>query len=111
MVLASQGVALFLTGLVRRNRIALSACALWGVLAFSICGFTYPVRSMPFLVQAMSNLFQMRHYLLIYIDQALNGLDMIYSWQSYSALLVFMLLPLVVLKKLKLDLLKFKYMP
>ena len=53
----------------------------------------------------------MRHYLLIYIDQALNGLDMIYSWQSYSALLVFMLLPLVVLKKLKLDLLKFKYMP
>lgn len=111
MVLASQGVALFLTGLVRRNRIALSACALWGVLAFSICGFTYPVRSMPFLVQAMSNLFQMRHYLLIYIDQALNGLDMIYSWQSYSALLVFMLLPLLVLRKLKLDLLKFKYMP
>ena len=47
MILASQCFALFVTGITRRSRIALSACALWGVLSFSICGFTYPVRSMP----------------------------------------------------------------
>ena len=62
MILASQCFALFVTGMTRRSRIALSACALWGVLSFSICGFTYPVRSMPELAQIGSNLFQMRHY-------------------------------------------------
>ena len=111
MVVASQCFALFITGITRRSRIALSACALWGVLSFSICGFTFPVRSMPELAQIGANLFQMRHYFLIYVDQALNGISMAYSWQSYMALVMFMFLPLLVLPKLKLDLLKFKYLP
>lgn len=111
MVVSSQCFALFITGITRRSRIALSVCALWGVLSFSICGFTYPVRSMPELAQLGANLFQMRHYFLIYVDQALNGIGMIYSWQNYAALVVFLFLPLLVLSKLKLDLLKFKYLP
>lgn len=111
MILSSQCFALFITGMVRRSRIALSSCALWGVLSFSICGFTYPVRSMPELAQIVSNLFQMRHYFLIYVDQALNGIPMIYSWQNYVALMVFLFLPIFVLPKLKLDLLKFRYLP
>ena len=111
MILASQCFALFVTGMTRRSRIALSACALWGVLSFSICGFTYPVRSMPELAQIGSNLFQMRHYFLIYVDQALNGIPMIFSWQSYAALMVYLFLPIFILPKLKLDLLEFKYLP
>ena len=111
MILASQCFALFVTGITRRSRIALSACALWGVLSFSICGFTYPVRSMPELAQIGSNLFQMRHYFLIYVDQALNGIPMIFSWQSYAALMVYLFLPIFILPKLKLDLLEFKYLP
>lgn len=104
LVLASQAFAVFITGVVRRNRVALSVCALWGVLSFSISGFTYPMRSMPGLVQIWSNLFPMRHYYLLYVDQALNGIDMIYSWQPYMALLSFLFLPLLVLPKLKEDL-------
>lgn len=111
LVLASQAFAIFITGLVRRNRIALSACGLWGVLSFSISGFTYPVPSMPQLVQIASNLFPVRHYYLLYVDQALNGIDMIYSWQPYMALVLFALLPVLVLPKLKLDLLKHCYLP
>lgn len=110
LILASQAFALFVTGITRRSRIALSACALWGVLSFSICGFTYPVRSMPELAQIAANLFPMRHYYLIYVDQALNGIPMIFSWQNYVALALFFFLPLFTLPKLKMDLLKFTYL-
>lgn len=111
LVLSAQAFALFVAGITPRNRIALSACALWGVLSFSISGFTYPVRSMPELVQWLANLFPMRHYFLIYVDQALNGIPMIYSWKPYVALVLFLFLPLLTLVKMKRDLLKFKYMP
>lgn len=111
MVAASQGFALFVSGLVSRGRIVLSACALWCVLSFSICGFTYPVRSMPWLAEWASNLFLMRHYFLIYIDQALNGIGMAYSWQNYAALLVFALLPLMVLRRLRKNLEGNRYLP
>lgn len=111
LVLAAQAFAIFITGLVRRNRIALSVCGLWGVLSFSISGFTYPVPSMPQLMQIGSNLFPVRHYYLLYVDQALNGIDMAYSWQPYLALVLFVLLPVLVLPKLKTDLMRQCYMP
>lgn len=110
LVLSSQAFALFAVGLARRSRIALSACALWGVLSFSISGFTYPVRSMPELMQIFSNFFQMRHYFLIYVDQALNGIPLMYSWKPYAALVLFLFLPLLVLPKLKEELLQNKYL-
>ena len=50
LVLAAQGFAIFVTGIARRNRIALSFCGLWGVLSFSVSGFTFPVPAMPQLI-------------------------------------------------------------
>ena len=111
LVIAAQGFALFVTGLVRRNRIALSVCALWGVLSFSISGFTFPATSMPQPIQVVCNLFPVRHYYLLYVDQALNGIPVVYSWQPYLALALFMVLPLFTLPKLKLDLKENRYLP
>lgn len=111
LVLASQGFALFITGMVRYARIALSFCGLWGVLSFSISGFTYPLRSMPEPIQVAANLFPMRHYYLLYVDQALNGIPLFYSWKPYLALVVFMVLPLFVLSRLKADIGKPNYVP
>ena len=111
LVLAAQGFAIFVTGIARRNRIALSFCGLWGVLSFSVSGFTFPVPAMPQLMQLMSDLFPMRHYYLLYVDQALNGIPMAYSWKPYLALVLFVLLPLLTLPKLKLDLQENRYLP
>ena len=111
LVLSAQGFALFVTGLARRNRIALSICALWGVLSFSISGFTFPATSMPQLIQIVCNLFPIRHYYLLYVDQALNGIPIGYSWQPYLALILFVFLPLLTLPKLKLDLKENRYLP
>ena len=49
--------------------------------------------------------------LLIYADQALNGYPMIYSWMNYVALLVFMMLPFLVARRLKEALIHYKYLP
>lgn len=58
LTLASQGFALLMTGIYSRNRIALSTCALWSVLSFSVSGFTFPVRSMPEPMQYFVPLFR-----------------------------------------------------
>ena len=59
----------------------------------------------------MTDLFPMRHYYLLNVDQALNGIPMAYSWKPYLALVLFVLLPLLTLPKLKLDLQENRYLP
>jgi ABC-2 type transport system permease protein len=81
------------------------------VVSISISGFSYPVMAMHPTLQAVSNLFPLRHYFLIYVNQALNGYSMGYAWTNYLALLLFMMLPLLVARRLRGALLNFKYMP
>ncbi|MDE5611627.1 MAG: ABC transporter permease, partial [Odoribacter sp.] len=111
LVLAAQGFAVFVTGATRRNRLALSACALWGVLSFAVSGFTFPATSMPSLIQVLCYLFPVRHYYLLYVDQALNGVPLYFSWQPYVMLALFAVLPVLVLSRLKTDLSENRYLP
>ncbi len=110
-VVASQGFAAFLFGLFPTLRLALSTASLWGVVSFSISGFSFPVMGMPLSIQALSVLFPLRHYYLIYVNEALNGYSMGYVWHAYLALLLFALLPLLVLRRLRTALLHYKYLP
>ncbi len=110
-VVASQGFAAFLFGLFPTLRLALSTASLWGVVSFSISGFSFPVMGMPLSLQALSALFPLRHYYLIYVNEALNGYSMGYVWHAYLALLIFALLPLLVLRRLRTALLHYKYLP
>ena len=111
LVLASQPFGVFLFGLFGSLRLALSAASLWGVISFSISGFTFPVMAMHPTLQALANLFPLRHYFLIYVDLALNGYPLIYAWHSVVALLIFMLLPFFILKKLRTAMLHYVYIP
>ncbi len=111
LVIASQSFALFATGLFKRHRISMSLCALWSVLSFSIIGFTFPLRSMPEPLQIAANLFPMRHYFMICVDQALNGIPMYHSWPFYTALALFMVLPLLTMSCLKKQLIRNEYIP
>ncbi|NDV65530.1 ABC transporter permease [Bacteroides sp. 224] len=110
-ILASQACGVFMVGVLPTLRLGLSFASLWGVISFSISGFTFPVMAMHPTLQALSNLFPLRHYFLIYVDQALNGYDMAYSWVNYVALLLFMMLPFLIFKRLKEALIYYKYMP
>lgn len=88
LVLASQCCGIVMIGTLPTLRLGLSFASLWGVISFSISGFSFPVMAMNPVLQALSNLFPLRHYFLIYVDQALNGYSMAYSWSNYMALLI-----------------------
>jgi ABC-2 type transport system permease protein len=108
LIIASQAWGVFMIGCFPTLRLGLSFACLFGMIAFSISGFSFPVNAMYPEIQALSNLFPLRHYFLIYVDQALNGRALFYSWPHYAALLGFLILPVFVLRNLKWSL---KYVP
>ncbi len=110
-VLASQACGIFMIALLPSVRLGLSFASLWGMISFSISGFSFPSIGMFPVVQALSNLFPLRYYYLIYVSQALNGYPMVYAWHNYIYLLIFMLLPFVIGKRLKKALIYYKYIP
>lgn len=110
-VLASQACGIVMIGTLPTLRLGLSFASLWGVVSFSISGFTFPVLAMHPVLRGLSTLFPLRHYFLIYVDQALNGYSMVYSWANYVALLIFVMLPFLVMGRLKRALIYDKYIP
>lgn len=109
-VLASQAFGVFFFGIfLGQMRTAMCLCSLWGILSFSVAGFTYPVMAMAPWLQHLAWLFPLRHYYLIYVNQALNGYPLIYVWTSVVALLCFLLMPLAVLPRYRTAFLKYKY--
>lgn len=102
-VLACQGFALFVVCVIPNLRLSLSVCALLGILSFSIAAFSFPVDSMYPAVGIFSYIVPIRYNFLIYIDQALNGIDIAYSRWWYVGYIIFMLLPFTMLWKLKKD--------
>lgn len=109
-VLASQAFGVFLFGaFIGQMRLSMCLCSLWGILSFSLAGFTYPVPAMSSLLQHLSWLFPLRHYYLIYVNQALDGYSLLYVWMPVVALLAFLLLPCTVMWRYRAAFLKYKY--
>lgn len=109
-VLASQAFGVFLFGaFIGQMRLSMCLCSLCGILSFSLAGFTYPVPAMSSLLQHLSWLFPLRHYYLIYVNQALDGYSLLYVWMPVVALLAFLLLPCTVMWRYRAAFLKYKY--
>lgn len=101
MVIASQAFAVTICCLITNLRLAVSICCLCGILAFSLAAFSFPVQSMYPELGIFSYILPVRYYFLIYADQALNGIPLFYSRWYYIALLIFPLVPLALLWRLK----------
>lgn len=110
-VLACQGMAVFFFGIVPNLRLSLSLCSLLGILSFSLAAFSFPEESMYGSVAIFSYLMPIRYNFLIYIDQALNGIDVYYSRWWFFAYLVYMLLPLTLLWRIRRSFLRPVYVP
>ena len=68
---------------------------------FSMSGFTFPCTAMSPTLQALSNIFPLRHFYLLYCNQALNGYPQAYAYASFVGLLIMLLLPPLVLPLLR----------
>ena len=100
-VVACQCCAVFFFGVLPNLRFSLSVCSLLGILSFSLAAFSFPVESMYGAISIFSWIMPIRYNFLIYIDQALNGIDVWYSRWWYVAYIVYMLLPFTVMWKIK----------
>ena len=101
LVLASESVAIFIIGLLPIPRLALSIGALYSVLAFSMSGFALPVETMPPYIQGLAEAFPLRHYFLFYSREVIFGTGFAGWWQEVIHLLIFLLLPSLVIYRLK----------
>ena len=110
-VAASIGFGIFAFGLMPSLRMSMSISSLWMVLGISMCGSAFPVMGMDPPLQAMSWLFPLRHYWMIYQATVLNGFPVFDVWFHLVALVAFTLLPWFVLRKVKNAMLNYVYIP
>lgn len=110
-VMASQGFGIFAFGLFPSLRMSMSICSLWAVLSFSMAGSAFPIMGMDSPLQSLSWLFPLRHYYMIYQICVFNGFPLIDAWFHFAALAAFMLLPWMVVGKIKNAMLNYVYIP
>lgn len=99
-VMANQGFAVFIAGIIPNLRLSLSICSLIGILTFSLGAYSFPLEEMYGSIAIFSYILPSRYYFLIYVDQVLKGLPLYYSRFYYVALLCFMMLPLFVARRI-----------
>jgi len=100
-VLAYQAIGVFCIGLLPMMRHSLNMAAFYGILALTLCGFSFPIEAMPPVFQYWASGFPVRHYMHIFQSQILAGFELRYSVASYLYLILFLLVPLTVINRLK----------
>ncbi len=110
-VFSSMGFGIFAFGLLPSLRMSMSICSLWAVLSLSMAGSAFPVMAMDGPLQSLSWLFPLRHYFMIYQITVFNGFPVLESWFHFAALTAFMLLPCIVIGKIKNAMLNYVYIP
>lgn len=111
LIIASQAVGLFIASMVPNLRFAVSIASLVGILSFSLAGFSYPVEDMAGAVGILSYILPVRYYFLIYINTALNGYELYYVGSYFLALLLFVIPPMFLLRRLRKNLANPVYIP
>ena len=110
-VFSSIGFGIFAFGLMPSLRMSMSICSLWAVLSFSLAGSAFPVMGMDTPIQALTWLFPLRHYYMLYQITVFNGYPLIDAWFHFVALVGFTLLPWFVIRKIKNAMLTYVYIP
>lgn len=99
-VMAHQAIGIFIIGLFPRLRDAISLGVFYGLLSFTYAGFTFPIEAMPRGAQIFTWFFPIRYYFRIYVNEALNGVDIRYSLIYFAGMAAFLILPILVYTRL-----------
>ena len=110
-VFSAIGFGIFAFGLMPSLRMSMSVCSLWAVLSFSLAGSAFPVMGMDGAIQALTWLFPLRHYYMLYQITVFNDFPLIDAWFHFVALVGFSLLPWFVVSKIKNAMLTYVYIP
>ncbi len=99
-IFAMESMAICIIGALPTLRDAVSIGALYGMLGFSLSGFTYPVMNMLPAIQAWTYLVPLRYYYRIYVNEALLAAPIQNSIPLCLGLCAFFIMPLIVSPRL-----------
>ncbi|MCD7963231.1 MAG: ABC transporter permease [Rikenellaceae bacterium] len=82
-------------------RRSLSVGGGYSVFAFTLSGYTFPLMAMNPLLQVLSYIFPMTYYMRIFVDQAVRGAPAFDTADQLVYFMIFILLPLLLLPRLR----------
>lgn len=100
LVLAYQAVSLFIVTITANLRLALSLGGGYAVMAFTFSGITFPVMAMYGVAQLLSKIFPLSYFSNVLISQAVVGAPEVYNAKDFVLLWLFVLLPLLLWRRL-----------
>lgn len=104
LIISCQTFAVFFISISKSLRQALTLGSGFGAVSLAFSGITFPIFGMPALMQWLSQVFPLTHFLELFLDQTQRGFPVYYSFYAISALVVLSILPLLIgwtkLKKL-----------
>jgi ABC-2 type transport system permease protein len=109
LVVSYQLIAVLLISLTSNLRLSLSLATAYSMMALTFSGLTFPRFGMPALVHVFSALFPFTYWVEIFISQAIRGENVMNPFISLSSMLVFILVSVAFLPKLKRILSEEKY--
>ncbi len=108
-VISYQAMGLLILGIFPSMRTALSLSAFYGVMSFTLTGFTYPNEAMLPAVQPFTFIYPLRQYYQLYCNVQINGLPFSENLLPFAFLMVFWLVPFLVIKRIKTVAIKLDY--
>lgn len=99
-IITMQCIGVFFAGVMPVISTSISLSVLYGILAITMSGFTFPLEYMPSAIRGLAVLFPLRSFYLFTVDTTLLGLPVAQTAKYLPMIAVFMLLPLLVSKRL-----------
>ncbi len=110
-VAVMQAMGIVIIGAAPVLRTALSVGALYGMLGFSMSGFTFPSMAMLPPFRSLAWLFPLRHYYMIYVNEGLLGGPEVNTFIPIAAMIAFFIGPFIVSRRLKYAAINLNYAP
>jgi ABC-2 type transport system permease protein len=100
-IVSYEAMAVLFVVLFDNMRLALSVGGGYSVLSFSFSGVTFPAMAMYAPIRIVGNLFPFTFYMKSYVDLVVRGVPVGYTLVNMAMMMLFGLLPLVALPRLK----------
>ena len=100
-IISYQAIAVFIITVLGNLRLGLSIGGGYSVLAFTFSGLTFPIMAMYPVMQVVSKIFPFTYFTEIFIDQAMRGAPSVYSIMPIVCMAAFIVLPILVMPRLR----------
>lgn len=101
MIVTYQLLGVFLVSATSNLRLGLSLASAYAMMALTFSGLTFPQFGMPLIAHGFSYLFPFTYWVRIFISQAIRGEALVHAMIPLAAFVVFMLLSVGSLPRLK----------